>query len=169
MTFKLRGPRTRIGPRAGVREGLGLRLPDDVDHPAVAVPADAHATTGREAVRVSILQLARQGGATGAKQHRHEFSGGTGAEDHIARPGGRLDGLPAARDCLALEGLGPDHSSQRVAVHALLIGKLHGLAGAARHALHGARAGGKRQDQDQRQGLGKGFQGISPEVTIVPW
>lgn len=50
MTFKLRGLRTRICPRAGVREGLGSRLPDDVDHPAVAVPADAHATTGREAV-----------------------------------------------------------------------------------------------------------------------
>lgn len=92
------------------------------------------------------MQLARQGGATGAKQHADKFSGGTGAEDRIARPGGRLDGLSAARNRLAFEGLGADHSSQRVAVYALLIGKLHGLAGAARHALHGARAGGKRQD-----------------------
>ncbi len=53
-------PVRRIG-RLRPLPPLGLVvLPDDVDHPTVAVLANAHAAAGRKAARISILQLAGQ-------------------------------------------------------------------------------------------------------------
>ena len=42
-----------------IRRSALIFLPDDVDHPAIAMLADAHATAGREPTRIGILQLAR--------------------------------------------------------------------------------------------------------------